>query len=168
MVDPSNEVRGPSPGLSGTIAHMEEEFKELEKMNRPRWPLAIGVVLLVGAAVGAYFWLGRSPESGRAVSSAPVEGVRIEISQPPNGSLLEGAPAAFVWESIAGRNDYLFSLMLESAPTPILERSSKTATLELSEEDAQRLGAGIYVWTVKARAKDGKILGTGTGRFRIR
>jgi hypothetical protein len=155
-------------GPSGSIAHMEEEFRDLERMSRPRWPLALAVVLLVGAATGAYFWLGRTPQQGSVARPLAMQGVPIDIAEPRNGSVLEAAPAVFAWESIAGRNDYLFRLEREGAATPLLERSSKTPKLELSEVDAGRLVPGRYVWTVRARAKDGSVLGTGRGRFQLR
>lgn len=169
MAKLTNEVRGPSPGLSGTIAHMEEEFKELEHMSRPRWPMALVVVLLAGAAAGGYFWFGRDLGSSRpSATAAAVEGVRIEVSEPRDGARLTSAPADFSWESIAGRSDYLFTLKLEGSPAALLERTSKTSKLQLTEDEWKPLGSGSYAWTVRARAKDGTVLGTGNGRFEVR
>ena len=168
MTHPTNEVQTIPPGPSGSIAHMEEEFRELERMSRPRWPLALALVLLLGAAAAGWFWLGRTPRAASVARPVAVQGVPIEVSQPRNGSVLDAAPAVFAWESISGRSDYLFRLERDGAPAPLLERTSKTPKLELSEADAARLSAGRYVWTVRARAKDGKVLGTGTGRFQVR
>lgn len=168
MAQPSTETSKLPSGPAGSIAHMEEEFRDLERMSRPRWPLALAMVLLVGAAVGAYFWLGRPARHTAPARPLAVQGVLIEVAQPRNGSVLDAAPAVFAWESIAGRHDYVLRLERDGSAAALLERSSKTPKLELSGVDAVRLVPGDYVWTVRARAKDGKVLGTGIGRFRIR
>ena len=175
MGKPPNEVRNPQPpeepepssGLTGTIAHMEEEFKELEQLNRPRWAMAIAALLLIGGAVGGYFYFVRDRGASLA-PPVPIEGVLMDVSQPPNGSVLDAPPPIFAWESVTSRHDYLFTLKLEKAPTALLERSSRSSTLRLTQDDSKLVGSGSYVWIVRARAKDGTVLGTGHGRFRIR
>lgn len=176
MVKPLiNDARDPKPpeaqeapsALSESISHMEEEFKELEGRSRPRWALAVLVLLLVGGAVGAYFWFGKGV--GRSLAPpVPIVGVQIDVTQPPNGSVLDETPPVFAWESVASRHDYLFMLKLDDATSAVLERSSKSSTLRLTQDDLKLVGKGSYVWIVRARSKEGTILGTGHGRFRIR
>ena len=78
MTHPTNEVQTIPPGPSGSIAHMEEEFRELERMSRPRWPLALALVLLLGAAAAGRFWLGRTPRAASVARPVAVQGVPIE------------------------------------------------------------------------------------------
>lgn len=175
MVKPTSQVRNPSAptgpeapsGPGGTIAHMEEEFKELEELNRPRKVLALAAILLIGGIVGGYFWFVRDRSTVLA-PPVPIEGVLIETSQPHVGAVLDPSAPVFAWESVASRDTYVFTIKLEGAPAPTIERNSKSSTVRLTEADLKLLAPGSYIWYVKARDKDGTILGTGHGRFRLR
>jgi hypothetical protein len=154
--------------IDGTIDHMEEEFLELEQKSRPRLAWAAIVLVLLGAAVGAYFWFAAGEKASALGPPVPITGVLIEISQPRNLSEHDAAPQLFAWESIASRHDYLFTLKREGEQAALVEHTSKTSTLRLTPEEAARIGSGNYAWTVRARAREGAILGTGGGRFRVR
>jgi hypothetical protein len=146
---------------------MEEEFKELERKSAPRWVLGVLALVVAGAAVGAYLWFAPG-RSGALAPPVQIQGVPIDISQPRNGSVLPAPPEMFAWESVADRDHYLFTLQLEGAPAALLERGIKSSTFRPTKEELLRLGPGSYVWIVRARTKDGTVLGTGHGRFRIR
>lgn len=173
MAQASKNPQGPqSPAtpepsdVKGSFSHMAEEFTELEGQHGPRWALLVAALVLIGAVAGAYYWSTTS-RAERLAPPVPIEGVLIEVSQPRAGSTLDVAPQMFGWETVAGRDHYLFTVKLEDAPAAVIERSSKSSTLTLTQDEQKLLGSGNYIWIVRARAKDGTVLGTGHGRFRI-
>ena len=157
----------PGSATAGSFSHMEEEYRDIEGQHGPRWALAVAALVLVGGSIGAYFYI-RSERSVRLAPPVPIEGVLIEVTQPHNGATLDAAPPLFGWETVAGRDHYLFTLKLESGPTALIERNSKSSTLTLTKDDLKLLRSGSYIWVVRARTREGSVLGTGAGRFRIK
>ena len=120
------------------------------------------IVLAVGVVVVMYFSAGKKPPAPRMSAKGTV---MIDILEPAKGRL-SLPPTHFKWESIAGRNDYMFRLLQKGNPKPLVERSVRDNSTDLSADEASRLVQGSgYIWEVEARTKDGKTLGSGRGFF---
>jgi len=144
------------------LEHMEQEFHDLEgDQSSARWlPWGIGIFVIV-AVVGAYLYIPKAEQEAPMVAG----GLVIQTVE-PRGGKLDAAPAAFRWESISGRYDYVFKLFVEGAPGPLLEQQVKDPTFRLGSEELAKLQGGkSYVWTVTARRRDGSAIGTGKAKF---
>ncbi len=155
---------------TAAVEHMEEEIRALEgETGRPRWLVwVLGILILAAIAAGIVF-LNRSRPPERAPATlAAAGGVPLEVREPRPGSRLSSAPTTFSWESVSGRHDYLFRIVPEGSAEPVIERSVRTPSVQLTPEEAGRLVAGLsYVWSVAARKRDGTVIGSGQARFRL-
>ncbi|HKQ62412.1 MAG TPA: hypothetical protein VJS92_14060 [Candidatus Polarisedimenticolaceae bacterium] len=167
MLHHAQEPTASEPPRVESIEHMEEEVRELEGIGRPRWGLLLSGLVVAGLVIGSYIvWM---RPAGRASLPPPAvdSGTPIEVAQPRPGRFAE-LPTHYAWESVAGRSDYLFTLTMEGASMPLVQRVVKTPSLDLTPEEAGSLPAGKrYVWRVTAR-RDGQSLGSGQGRFELR
>jgi hypothetical protein len=157
-------------GLTASVEHMEEEIRALEgEASGRRWLLWLLGLALVAAIVAGAFYFSRGLESPRPQAMVGAEGgVPIELDQPRPGSRLTSPPTSFSWEPVSGRHDYLFRIVPEGGSEPLVERSVRNSSTQLSPEEAKLLAAGrTYVWTVTARRKDGTVIGSGQARFRL-
>jgi hypothetical protein len=155
-----------TPHPEAAIEHMMEEFEELEGESKGRkWLNWIVLGFVVVAVVVVFFLIPRSEDTG--VTASRSGGVVIQLEE-PKGTRFSAPPTRFAWDSVTGRNDYIFRLFVEGAPTPVIERQTKDSFLTLTPEESYKLQAGkAYVWTLTARRRDGSSMGTGKGKFII-
>lgn len=155
---------------TAAVEHMEEEIRALEgETGRPRWLVWIlGILILAAIAAGVLYLGGSRPPERAPAQVAAAGGVPLEVREPRPGSRLSSAPTSFSWESVSGRYDYLFRIAPEGSAEPIIERSVRTPSVQLTPEETGRLVAGrSYVWSVAARKRDGTVIGSGQARFRL-
>jgi hypothetical protein len=143
------------------IERFQHDVERLEKRSGWKW---VAILLLAGgAAVGAYHLSSSSKPVAPRVSAKGV--LLIEVLEPAQGRL-GAAPASFRWESVAGRNDYMFHLFEQGNPMALVERPTRENKTQLTVEEQSKLVAGkSYVWRVDARGQDGTVIGSGRGLF---
>jgi hypothetical protein len=156
----------PEPRNLTPEERLQHDIEELERGGGSksvlRWA-AIGVAALA-IVLGLYYGSGAN-EPKKPVVKMRDGGVRIETIEPSQGKL-SAPPARFRWESVNGRSDYILRILAKGEPKPIVERVVLESTVQLGADEVARLTAGReYIWEVKARAKDGKSLGTGRSYF---
>jgi len=143
------------------IERFQHDVERLEKRGGFKW---VAILLLAGgAAVAAYYLSSSSKPLSPRVNAKGV--MVVDVLEPAEGRLA-AAPARFRWESVAGRNDYMFHLLERGNPTALVERSTRENTAQLTAEELAKMVAGkSYVWQVEARAQDGRVIGSARGYF---
>ena len=158
------ETPPPTTPLEQSLDRFEHQIEELEGLkSRWRWLRWTAWILVIGG-VGTALVLMEAP--ARSPVSTAVKGVMsLELSQPKSGVLAK-APTEFRWESISGRSSYSFKLTPLGGQTPIIERSVKENSLNLTVEEAAGLTKGkSYVWQVEALSKQKEKLAAGQSYF---
>ena len=147
-----------------SVERFEHELEALEGVGvKKRWGRWIFGALILAGVVAAFFIFGHPQKrmGVTAIGGAPV----LELSE-PRGGKLAAPPSRFRWESISGRSSYQFKLSLAGSPAPILDKTVKESTLDLTPEEKARMVAGSsYVWQVEAKDKTGRNLAAGKGFF---
>ena len=169
MAQKGNDGATKAPSRDDPIEHMAEELRELEGLNKPRWPKILLGIVALAVIGGLYYYYGvyRKP-SERSWIATTTSGVQIELREPRAGKLT-GAPSRLAWESISGRHDYLVKLYLRGERDPLFERATRNSTLDLKPEETGLITPGkAYVWTVQARDTTRRELASGQSWFEVR
>jgi hypothetical protein len=150
------------------LDHLEEEIVSLEGARSWKRRLGWGaIVLLVIAGIALVVWSSMAPRS-KAESYIPWAPLAIDVTAPPR-VMLDGPPAHFAWDSIAGRYQYLFRVYVKGTSDPFLERVVTAPSLDLTAEEQARIPRGkSLVWTVVAQARDGSAMAAGQSTFDLR
>ena len=142
----------------------EHQIEELEGVGAPRkwgWWIVVGILL---AGIAAVLIFVKPPPKTPAASAA--KGVpQLDLTLPRPGTLAS-PPAQFRWESVSGRFNYSFRLNVLGSQTPLVDRTVRESTLDLTPEETARLTKGrSYVWEVAALTKQGTKLAAGQSYF---
>ncbi len=141
------------------------DIEELEKGGG--WKSALKWVVILVVSVGAVWaastFLGKGEK--RTPKLTKSGGVLIETYEPARGKL-SAAPLKFRWESVQGRQSYVFRVIALGVPRPLVERTvPENQTTLMPDESSQLVPGGRYKWQVEARSKEGTTLGSGESFF---
>ena len=165
-VAPNGDAEAPHTATDHTLAHMVEELEEMEgaraQMSWVRWAvLAFSVVLVVAMGI----WMFKSPKGGLVGVPVLGGGVQMSITAPAYGKQTD-PPKTFSWQAVDGRDHYVLSIGTFPGKGDVLEKKVAQDQVELTQDEVNRFSANTpYWWTVKAVAKDGRVLGRGESKF---
>ena len=160
----SQDSETPHDAVETSVDRFEHEIEELEGATGGRkwgrWVL--GIIVLAGAIA----LLVLMPESQKSPLSSAVRGAAsLDLMEPRPGKL-SSPPKQFRWESVSGRQSYSFRLSVMGSQSPLIDRTVKDVSIELSAEEFAKLTPGhSYVWQVEALAKQGQKLAAGQSYF---
>lgn len=164
-------MKNEKPGPPERETSEDRFLHEIEELEHPSgWGpkirmLIVIVVVVAGVAAGVYVSSGK--RQGRIATPTKGSGVTIETVAPLRGRL-QAPPTRFQWESISGRDHYLFRVTARGEPKPLVERLVRDNKTELTAEEAASIVPGkSYAWEVVARTKEGATLGTGRSSFEL-
>ena len=148
-----------------SVERFEHEIEELEGVGRKnRWVYWVVGIILAGAAAVILIIAGNQPPP-KAKVEALGNTPPLELMVPRPGKQ-DAAPIDFRWESVSGRNNYLFKLVRRDTSTTIMDRTLKETSVRLTPEEASKLvKGGSYQWQVEAVSKTGTRLAAGKSNF---
>ena len=154
----------PPPQEETSEDRFEHQIEELEGVGGPRrWGRWIGGAILLAGIAAVLIFVKPPPKTpgGSATKGIP----QLDLALPRPGKL-DSPPVQFRWESVSGKFNYSFRLNVLGGQTPLVEKTVKESTLDLTAEEAARLTKGrSYVWEVAALTKQGTKLAAGQSYF---
>jgi len=158
---------GASEENETAVDRFEHEIEELEHPlghSFRQWIIGVAsAAVLVGAFfVGAILLSRTTPKGDSRLIDTTIDTFE------PQRSLLADKPTKFRWESISGAKSYIVRIQEDGGTNDLIARETRNNWLELTPEEQSRLvRGGRYIWSVRARSREGWSIAQGDSSFSL-